>query len=140
MASGSEARLPKPPWLDAERVREAEREARCFVRSALEGSRSDELSTAILDLYREIPREGWLVRGVARVFLGTVARKGEDTWLVYGVPEFGDWHGYYIVSLEEGKYRCSCFSSGWGWRRARRICTHVAAVMLARRARAERRV
>jgi len=127
--------LPKPLWLDAERVREAEREARCVVRRALEGSRSDEFSIAILDLYREIPRESWLVRGVARVLLGTVVRKGEGTWLVYGVPELGDWHGYYIVSLEKGKYRCSCYSSKWGWRRARRICTHVAAVMLARRAR-----
>ena len=134
MARGRGAGAPKPPWLDAELVRDAEREARYIVRSVLEGSRGGELSTAILDLYREIPREGWLARGVARVLLGTVVRKGEGTWLVYGVPEFGDWHSYYIVSLEKGKYRCSCFSTGWGWRRARRICTHVAAVMLARRA------
>ena len=126
--------LPKPPWLDPERVREAGREARRIVREALEGLRSDELSAAILDLYREIPRESWLARGVARVLLGTVVRKGEGAWLVYGVPELGDWHGYYIVSLEKGKYRCSCYSSKWGWRRASRICTHVAAVMLSRRA------
>jgi len=135
VAGGSGVGAPKPPWFDAKRVHKAEREARYIVRSALEGSRSDEFSTAILDLYREIPRESWLVRGVTRVLLGTVVRKGECTWLVYGVPELGDWHGYYIVSLEKGKYRCSCFSTGWGWRRARRICTHVAAVMLTRQAR-----
>jgi hypothetical protein len=130
---GERGLLPKPPWLDPEKVREAEREALRVVREALQGVRRDELASAVLELYREIPRESWLVRGVARVLLGTVARKGEGAWLVYGVPELGDWHGYYIVALEGGRYRCSCFASSWGWRRARRICTHVAAVMLARR-------
>ena len=125
---------PKLPWLDPERVREARREALRAVREALQGLRRDELASAIAELYGEIPREGWLARGVARVLLGTVVRRGGSTWLVYGVPELGDWHGYYIVSLEEGRYRCSCYSSKWGWRRAGRICTHVAAVMLARRA------
>jgi len=124
---------PKPSWLDAERVREAMREARALVREALEGE-GGELAAAILDLHREIPRREWIARAVARVLLGTVVRKGEGVWLVYGVSELGDWHGYYIVSLEGGKYRCSCYSSKWGWRRAKRICTHVAAVMLTRRA------
>ncbi len=125
---------PKPPWLDPEKVREARREARCVVREALRGERGDELAAAIKSLHADVPREEWLARAVARVLLGTVARKGEGTWLVYGVPELGDWHGYYIVSLEGGKYRCSCYATKWGWRRARRICTHAAAVMLARRA------
>lgn len=134
---------PKPPWLDPEKVREAEREARRAVREALRGERGDELASAVLELYREIPRENWVARAVARVLLGTVVRKGEGVWLVYGVPELGDWHGYYIVVLEGGRYRCSCYTTKWGWRRASRICTHVAAVMLARRlerlARAEER-
>lgn len=126
--------LPKPPWLDAGRVREAEREARRIVREAVEGAGGG-LAEAVRELYREIPREGWLVRGVARLLLGTVVEKGKGTWVVYGVPALGDWHSYYIVSLgPDGRYTCSCFSSSWGWRRARRICTHIAAVMLARRA------
>jgi hypothetical protein len=74
---GERGLLPKPPWLDPEKVREAEREALRVVREALQGVRRDELASAVLELYREIPRESWLVRGVARVLLGTVARKGE---------------------------------------------------------------
>ena len=104
------------------------------MREALRGERGDGLAAAIKSLYADVPREEWVARAVARVLLGTVARKGEGTWLVYGVPELGDWHGYYIVALEGGRYRCSCYATKWGWRRARRICTHVAAVMLARRA------
>ena len=123
----------KPPWLEPERVRETRRRARAIVREALEGE-GGELAAAILDLHSEVPRRDWIARAVTRVLLGTVERKGEDTWLVYGVPELGDWHGYYIVSLEGGRYRCSCYSTKWGWRRAGRICTHVAAVMLSRRA------
>jgi hypothetical protein len=125
---------PKPPWLDPEKVREARREARRVVREALREERGDELAAAIKSLYADVPREEWVARAVARALLGTVARKGEGTWLVYGVPELGDWHGYYTVVLEGGRYRCSCYATKWGWRRASRICTHVAAVMLARRA------
>jgi hypothetical protein len=116
------------------KVREARREARRVVREALREERGDELAAAIKSLYADVPREEWVARAVARFLLGTVARKGEGTWLVYGVPELGDWHGYYTVVLEGGRYRCSCYATKWGWRRASRICTHVAAVMLARRA------
>jgi len=53
-----------------------------IAREALEGE-GGELAAAILDLHREIPRREWIARAVARVLLGTVARKGEGTWLVY---------------------------------------------------------
>jgi hypothetical protein len=93
------------------KVREFRREARRVVRETLREERGDELAAAIKSLYADVPREEWVARAVARFLLGTVARKGEGTWLVYGVPELGDWHGYYTVVLEGGRYRCSCYAT-----------------------------
>jgi hypothetical protein len=123
------------PWLDPERVRRAKRAARRIVKQALKGERRDSLAEAIKSIYMDVPRESWVARAVARLLLRTVERVSESVWRVYGVPELGDWYNEYVVSLEGGKYRCSCFNTKFGYVRRARICTHIAAVMLKRRQR-----
>lgn len=128
-------RAVEPPWLDPERVRRAKRAARRIVRESLRGERRDSLAEAVKSIYMDVPRESWVARAVARLLLRTVERVSESVWRVYGVPELGDWYNEYVVSLEGGKYRCSCFNTKFGYVRRARICTHIAAVMLKRRQR-----
>ena len=127
--------VKRPKWLDEGEVRRARREAWKIVKESLRGERTDSLAAAIIELYRDVPRRSWIVRAVTRLLLGTVDRVTRRTWRVYGVPALGDWYAWYVVSLEGGKYVCSCFSTRWGHVRRRRICTHIAAVILRRRQR-----
>jgi hypothetical protein len=127
--------VEQPPWLDPERVARANRAARRIVRESLRGERRDSLAEAVKSIYMDVPRESWVARAVARLLLKTVERVSESVWRVHGVPELGDWYNEYIVSLEGGKYRCSCFNTKFGYVRRARICTHIAAVMLKRRQR-----
>ncbi|MCC6049078.1 MAG: hypothetical protein LM580_00125 [Thermofilum sp.] len=135
--SGRERRgAAELPWLDPERVARAKRAARRIVRESLRGERGDSLAEAIRSLYADVPRVEWLARAAARLLLRTVERASASVWRVYGVPELGDWYNVYIVSIgADGKYRCSCFNTRFGYVRRARICTHIAAVMLKRRQR-----
>ena len=133
--AGERRRLVKPPpWLDEERVRRARKAARRIVRESLSGERRGSLAEAIRDLYGTVEREEWLVRAVTRLLLGTVERVSASVWRVYGVPGLGDWYSVYVVSIgADGRYRCTCFNTRFGYVRRARICTHIAAVMLRRR-------
>ena len=135
--SGRERRgAAELPWLDPERVARARRAARRIVKQALRGERRDSLGEAIRSLYADVPRESWVARAVARILLKTVERASASVWRVYGVPALGDWYNVYIVSIgADGRYRCSCFNTKFGYVRRARICTHIAAVMLKRRQR-----
>lgn len=55
-------------------------------------------------------------------------------WVVAGDPKLGDAHPAYEVVLDGQKYRCSCHASQWGDVRRKRICSHVLAVILHRKA------
>lgn len=94
----------------------------------------EELYAAVLDLKVSFDRKAksWYVRALARVLLGP-RRLSERHWLVPGgLP--GDRYEFYNVWLSrDGKYRCDCYGRTFGERRGREVCTHVAAVMLARR-------
>jgi len=67
--------------------------------------------------------------------LGDVREAGDGLYVVYGRRELGDWKPLYQVwySEREGRWHCTCFTSAFGFRRRREICTHIAAVMLYRR-------
>jgi len=92
----------------------------------------DELYAALLELRVTFSKsESWYVRAVARVLLG-VRRVGERHWIVPSLP--GDAYDAYNVWLtRDGRYMCDCYARSYGQLRERSICTHVAAVMLARR-------
>ena len=67
--------------------------------------------------------------------LGDVEEVRENLYLVQGRRELGDWKQMYQVwySEREGRWYCTCFTSAFGFRRRKEICTHIAAVMLYRR-------
>ncbi|MGC8583401.1 MAG: hypothetical protein ACP5HD_08530 [Thermoproteus sp.] len=73
----------------------------------------------------------WLRRALARV--GDVS-EGPGYYVVKGRPELGDRYPQYHVwwSEAERRWLCTCYLTEWGRRRARDICTHVAAVVLYR--------
>lgn len=84
-------------------------------------------------LRRKFPDKpkSWLKRALARV--GDVEERG-DFYVVRGRPDLGDRYPAYHVwwSEAERRWYCTCYLTEWGQRRAREICTHVAAVMLYR--------
>ncbi|RLF17752.1 MAG: hypothetical protein DRN06_03230 [Thermoprotei archaeon] len=80
--------------------------------------------------------ESWYIRAVTRMFF--VKQVRELAWRVKGLPELGDEYDEYLVtfSKDRNRYVCSCYSHGKPeWRKARekKICTHIAAVILYRR-------
>jgi hypothetical protein len=83
--------------------------------------------------------ESWILRAIVRAFY--VQEIGNNRWLVRGIEEFGDQYGVYRVTYYEvsKKYACTCFQTRYGHVRKRRICTHIAAVMLYRRWRGDLR-
>jgi len=96
---------------------------------------ADPLKWAVESLSRTFPGKSrrWIKRTLMR--LGDVREAGDDLYVVYGRRELGDWKPLYQVwySKREGRWYCTCFTSAFGFRRRREICTHIAAVMLYRR-------
>ena len=96
---------------------------------------ADPLKWAVESLSRTFPGKSrnWIKRTLMR--LGDVREAGGGLYVVYGRRELGDWKSLYQVwySEGEGRWHCTCFTSAFGYRRRREICTHVAAVMLYRR-------
>jgi hypothetical protein len=70
-------------------------------------------------------------RGLKR--LDDVVADGDDRWLLAGRPDLADNFPLYTVRLDNGLYSCSCYGHQWGGSRQRRICSHVIAVIVARR-------
>ena len=70
-------------------------------------------------------------RGLKR--LEDVVFTSPDKWLVTGRADLGDNFAHYTVVLESGVYRCTCFAHSWGESRQRRLCSHILAVIAARR-------
>lgn len=75
--------------------------------------------------------KSWLKRALARV---RDVSEGPGYYTVKGRPELGDRYPEYRVwfSAKEGRWYCTCYLTEWGHKRARDICTHVAAVILYR--------
>jgi hypothetical protein len=96
---------------------------------------ADPFKWAVESLSRTFPGKSrrWIKRTLMR--LGDVREAGDGLYVVYGRRELGDWRQMYQVwySEREGRWYCTCFTSAFGFRRRREICTHVAAVMLYRR-------
>lgn len=84
-------------------------------------------------LRRKFPGKprSWLKRALER--LGDVSEEG-GYYVVRGRPELGDRYPAYHVwwSESERRWICTCYLTEWGTRRARGVCTHVAAVILYR--------
>jgi hypothetical protein len=95
----------------------------------------DPFKWAVESLSRAFPGKSsrWIKRALLR--LGDVREVRENLYLVYGRRELGDWKPLYQVwfSEREGRWLCTCYSSAFGFRRRREICTHIAAVLLYRR-------
>ena len=70
-------------------------------------------------------------RGLKRV--DDVVAAGDNRWLLSGRPELGDNFPLYTVCLDGGLYSCTCYGHSWGESRQRRVCSHVIAVIAARR-------
>ena len=75
--------------------------------------------------------ESWIVRSLARYMLNTVRKhdKLDNAWLVDGIPRLGDSHAVYMVWLEDGRYKCTCFTHTYGYARRANVCTHIGAVL-----------
>ncbi len=76
--------------------------------------------------------ESWFLRALAR-YLAGIRKVSYNHWLVPGLPELRDTRPWYNVWLRDGTYRCDCYARLYGKTREKSVCTHVAAVMLARR-------
>ncbi len=70
-------------------------------------------------------------RGLKR--LDDVVADGDSKWILVGRSELGDNFPLYTVRLDGGLYACTCYGHQWGESRQRRICSHVIAVIAARR-------
>jgi Rad3-related DNA helicase len=70
-------------------------------------------------------------RGLKR--LDDVVADSSDRWILSGRPELGDTFPIYTVCLDGGFYHCTCFGHSFGESRRRRLCSHVVAVIVARR-------
>jgi len=117
------------------RVRELLSMARRLLRGERVGGGGYELEClreALGELRRKFPGkpESWLMRAAVRSFY--VRRLGERSWLVEGIRELGDAYRAYRVYLSssDGRYFCSCFTTSFGHARRRRVCTHIAAVIV----------
>ncbi|MEL9989997.1 MAG: hypothetical protein QXP98_03455 [Thermoproteus sp.] len=84
-------------------------------------------------LRRKFPNKprSWLKRALARV--GDVS-EGPGYYVVRGRSDLGDKYPQYHVWWSEAERRwvCTCYLTEWGSKRARDICTHVAAVLFYR--------
>ena len=96
----------------------------------------ESLTEALRELISTFPDKptSWFFRATYRVLKNTVKRK-KGYWIVQGLPELGDTKPVYFVTFSRGRYHCSCFYTMYGAVRQKRICSHIAAVMLYRRQR-----
>lgn len=69
----------------------------------------------------------------ARKRVGDVRPTLNNTWTVVGNKKMGDVYDAYYVEFNAPKYHCSCYEHGNGDVRARKICSHVLAVILWRK-------
>ena len=138
------------------RVRSLIRIARCIVYNDYRFLLSDDLADyvcsrfnvnrnfilGIIEAYRDVREifqgksNSWFIRALVRLMYG-VHRIGAYSWVLRGIPEFGDYYKIYQVwySTRDKRYYCSCFTRRFGQIRRKHICTHIAAVMLSRRSR-----
>lgn len=83
-------------------------------------------------------------RGQGRTFSDSLTKRarqreveyrGERVWMVQGLGKLGDAYDEYEVSLPTGekKYVCDCHRSNYGEARAKKMCSHVLAVILWRK-------
>ncbi|MHA1813644.1 MAG: helicase C-terminal domain-containing protein [Candidatus Thorarchaeota archaeon] len=89
----------------------------------------DEVKQALLE--ESGFRKSVVDRGLRR--LDSVVADGTGRWIVKGDPDLGDYFPFYSVTLDDGRYKCSCFKHEFGESRRHRICSHVIAVVAARR-------
>ena len=100
------------------------------------------LGNAIKSLKNSFPNkaESWYIRASIRVLLG-VKKISYRHWQVKGLKMLGDAYPFYNVYLtKEGKYICDCYSRTYGYVRRAKICTHVAAVIIAKKLKNEQRI
>ena len=71
-----------------------------------------------------------------RALKRTVEQMGPRAWQVLGSTKLSDAYPEYIVTLPDGdtKYTCTCYGHGMGDVRRRKMCSHVLAVILHRKA------
>lgn len=101
----------------------------------IDGRLAEALVAVLPELYVSFPskRETWYARALTR-FMAGVRRVGRRHWSVRGFPELGDAaHHYNVVLGRDERYICDCYSHKFGYYRRVSVCTHVAAVILARR-------
>ncbi len=93
------------------------------------------LKDAVSFLKDKFPNKGesWVLRAIVRAL--NAFESGNNRWIVRGTDKLGDQYGFYRVTYFESsnKYTCSCYTTSYGNTRKRRICTHIAGVMLYRR-------
>lgn len=77
--------------------------------------------------------ESWIRRCIKRL-IDTSSSPKPNTWIVRGRPILGDYEAFYIITLHrrDGRYSCTCYDPKklFSYRRMKRICTHVGAVIL----------
>jgi len=76
-------------------------------------------------------RQSIVERGLKRV--DDVVADDDNKWLLTGRPKLGDNFPLYTVRLGNGHYSCSCFGHEYGETRQRRVCSHIIAIIVARR-------
>ena len=88
------------------------------------------LDEALERLRERFPHKSksWLRRALLR--LGDVRRIAPDHYSVEGRPELGDQSPVYYVFRRGRRWICTCQLTSFAWRR--RLCTHIAAVLLYR--------
>lgn len=69
----------------------------------------------------------------ARARLDGVRHDLDGTWRVLGQPKFGDTRASYLVTFPRGaRAHCTCYDTNHGESRARKMCSHVLAVIIYR--------
>ncbi len=62
-----------------------------------------------------------------------VRQAGYGRWLVMGDRKLGDEYDDYEVTLDGRTYSCTCYGHQYGGSRAKRVCSHVLAVIMYRK-------
>ena len=75
--------------------------------------------------------DSWIIRAAVRSFY--VKEISKNHWVVKGLKELNDYYPEYHVTFDGSKYTCSCYTHMYGYTRKKKICGHVAAVMVFRR-------
>lgn len=76
----------------------------------------------------------WYMRVIARCLVGA-KRVAKYHWILPGIKPLRDRYPYYnVVLTDKGEWFCDCFTRRFGWRRREKMCTHVAAIVILRKA------